>query len=634
MSKKTKPKPEVHKYQAEMQKLLEILVHSLYTEREIFLRELVSNASDALSKVQLITLTEGKVLDKDAELNIKILFDEEKKQIVIEDSGCGMSKNELLENLGTIANSGTLKFLEQTQSENKSAENLIGQFGVGFYSVFMVADRVELISRSWQVDSEAWQWSSDGGGQYEIIPVEYKNRGTRITLFLKEDAKEFCNDFRIESIIKKYSNYLPFPVKIKDKIVNQVKAIWTQSKSEVKSEEYKEFYKQISHSQIDPLHYLHFNIDAPIQYYALLYFPESVGNEVLYSRESKDVALYAQKVMIQSNNTNLFPPYLRFVQGVVDSEDIPLNVSRESVQKNALIEKIKSSLTLRVLKELQFLADQNVEKYRKIWEQYGTMIKEGISADFKNKNRLMDLLRFNSSVSENSIPDVSLKDYVSRMREEQKDIFYVTGGSREAILHNPNLEYFRKQNLEVLFMTDQIDDFMVTDLREYDSKKLKNISQEDIEGINENDISNNKSPLSKEEKNDILSFFENQLKDRVTAISDSKRLVDSPCSLVTPKDGMTAQMEKMMKVMDQKFKGEKRNLEVNLNHPIIRNLSEILQKDKNNSFLKDSVEQLYENSLLVEGLLENPVKILSRFQDFMVSASAYELDKFSKKSKK
>ena len=629
MSKKTNPTPEVHEYQAEMQKLLEILVHSLYTEREIFLRELVSNASDALSKVQLTTLTEEKVLDKDADLQITISFDEDKSQIVIEDSGCGMTKEELIENLGTIANSGTLKFLQQAQAEKKSAENLIGQFGVGFYSIFMVADRVELATRSWQVDAQAWQWSSEGGGQYELSPVEYNQRGTRITIFLKEDAKEFCSEWRLESIIKKYSNYLPFPVKLKDKTINQVKAIWTQAKSEVNGDEYTEFYKQISHSQQEPLHHLHFNIDAPIQYYALLYFPESIGNEVLYARESKDVALYAQKVLIQSGNTNLFPSYLRFVQGVVDSEDIPLNVSRESVQKNALIEKIKNSLTLRVLKELQSLSEQNVEKYGKFWQQYGTLIKEGVSADFKNKNRLMDLLRFNSSISEDSSPEVTLRDYVGRMREEQKDIFYVTGGSREAILHNPNLEYFRKQSLEVLFMTDQIDDFMVADLREYDGKTLKNISQGDIDEINDSDVSAAESPLSKEEKNDIIAFFEKQLKDRVSGVSDSKRLVDSPCSLVTPKDGMTAQMEKMMKMMDQKFQGEKRNMEVNMSHPIIQNLSEILQKDKKHPFLKDSVEQLYDNSMLVEGLLEDPVQVLSRFQKFMESASAYELEKLS-----
>ena len=629
MGKKNNPKPEVYEYQAEMQKLLEILVHSLYTEREIFLRELVSNASDALSKVQLTNLTEEKVLDKDEELQIKISFDEDKSKIVIEDSGCGMSKDELVENLGTIANSGTLKFLQQAQAEKKSAENLIGQFGVGFYSVFMVAERVELITRSWQVDSKAWQWTSEGGGQYELSPVDYNHRGTKITVFLKEDAKEFCSEWRLESIIKKYSNYLPFPVKLKDKTINQVKAIWTQSKSEVKADEYTEFYKQITHAQNGALHHLHFNVDAPIQYHALLYLPESIGNEVLYARESKDVALYAQKVLIQSGNTHLFPSYLRFIQGVVDSEDIPLNVSRESVQKNALIEKIKNSLTLRVLKELQFLADQNVEKYGKFWQQYGTLIKEGISADFKNKNRLMELLRFNSSVSENSSPEVSLKDYVGRMREEQKDIFYVTGGSREAILHNPNLEYFRKQSLEVLFMTDQIDDFMVADLREYEGKKLKNISQEDIDEIGESDISVPESSLSKEEKNDIIAFFEKELKDRVSGVSDSKRLVESPCSLVTPKDGMTAQMEKMMKMMDQKFKGEKRNMEVNMSHPIIQNLSEILQKDKKHPFLKDSVEQLYENSMLVEGLLEDPVQVLSRFQKFMESASAYELEKLS-----
>ncbi len=630
MSKKAKPKPEVHEYQAEMQKLLEILVHSLYTEREIFLRELVSNASDALSKVQLTTLTEEKVLDKDTELQITISLDEEQRKIVIEDSGCGMTKEELVENLGTIANSGTLKYLEQLKTENKSAENLIGQFGVGFYSVFMVADRVELTTRSWQEDAKAWQWSSEGGGQYEIIPVDFKQRGTRVTVFLKEDAKEFCSEWRLESIIKKYSNYLPFPVKVKDKTINQVKAIWTQSKSEVKDDEYKEFYKQISHGQQDPFHHLHFNIDAPIQYYALLYFPESVGNEVLYARESKDIALYAQKVLIQAGNTDLLPSYLRFVNGVVDSEDLPLNVSRENVQKNALIEKIKNSLTLRVLKELQTLAEQNVEKYGKFWQTYGTLLKEGVSSDFKNKDRLKDLLRFNSSISEDSSTDVTLKDYVSRMREGQKDIFYVTGGSREAILHNPNLEYFRRQGLEVLFLTDQIDDFMVVDLRDYDGKTLKNISQGDIEGINDSDMSAAESSLSKEEKSDILAFFKNQLKDRVSEVSDSKRLVDSPCSLVTPKDGMTAQMEKMMKMMDQKFQGEKRNLEVNMGHPIIQNLSEILQKNKKHPFLKETVEQLYENSLLVEGLLENPVQILSRYQMFMESASAYELEKLNR----
>ena len=629
MSKKTKPKTEVHEYQAEMQKLLEILVHSLYTEREIFLRELVSNASDALSKVQLTTLTEEKVLDKDAELQIKISFDENKHKLEIEDSGCGMTKEELVSNLGTIANSGTLKFLQQAQAENKSAENLIGQFGVGFYSVFMVAERVELTTRSWQVDSQAWEWTSSGGGQYEITPAKYNQRGTRVTIFLKEDAKEFCSKWKLESIIKKYSNYLPFPVKVNDQTVNQVKAIWTQSKSDVEEDQYKEFFKQISHTPQDPLHHMHFSIDAPIQYYALLYFPESVGNEIVYARESKDIALYAQKVLIQSGNTDLLPSYLRFVQGVVDSEDLPLNVSRESVQKNVLIEKIKSSLTLRVLKELEFLSEQNVEKYGKFWQQYGILLKEGISSDFKNKNRLMDLLRFNSSLSEDDSPDVSLKSYVERMREEQKEIFYVTGGSRESILHNPNLEYFKKQGLEVLYLTDQIDDFMVTDMREYDGKTLKNISQGDIEGISDSDISVPESSLSKEEQSDILAFFKNQLKDRVSDVSDSKRLVDSPCSLVTPKDGMTVQMEKMMKMMDRKFEGEKRNLEVNMGHPIIQNLSEILQKDKKHPFLKDSVEQLYENSLLIEGLLDNPAQVLSRFQKFMESASAYELEKIS-----
>jgi len=623
-----KPK-ETHSFETEVKQLLHLMINSLYTNKEIFLRELISNASDACDRLRFEALTNDTLVEDGEELSVRVSVDKKAKIITVHDNGIGMSKEEVIENIGTIARSGTRKFLDSLTNKESADAHLIGQFGVGFYSVFMVAERVELTTRSWHVDSQAWEWTSSGGGQYEITPAKYNQRGTRVTIFLKEDAKEFCSKWKLESIIKKYSNYLPFPVKVNDQTVNQVKAIWTQSKSDVEEDQYKEFFKQISHTTQEPLHYMHFSIDAPIQYYALMYFPESVGNEIVYARESKDIALYAQKVLIQSGNTDLLPSYLRFVQGVVDSEDLPLNVSRESVQKNVLIEKIKSSLTLRVLKELEFLSEQNVEKYGKFWQQYGILLKEGISSDFKNKNRLMDLLRFNSSLSEDDSPDVSLKNYVERMREEQKEIFYVTGGSRESILHNPNLEYFKKQGLEVLYLTDQIDDFMVTDMREYDGKTLKNISQGDIEGISDSDISVPESSLSKEEQSDILAFFKNQLKDRVSDVSDSKRLVDSPCSLVTPKDGMTVQMEKMMKMMDRKFEGEKRNLEVNMGHPIIQNLSEILQKDKKHPFLKDSVEQLYENSLLIEGLLDNPSQVLSRFQKFMESASAYELEKIS-----
>ena len=329
----TTAQPEVFEYQAEMQKLLDILVHSLYTEREIFLRELISNASDALSKVQFTTLTESEVADKDVDLDIRIAFDDQLNTIEVIDSGCGMTREELVQNLGTIASSGTLRFLQEAKERNQSAENLIGQFGVGFYSVFMVAQKVEVTTRSWRPDAQGWQWISEGSGSYTLAPQEVRSRGTRILLHLKEEAKEFCKEYRIESIVKKYSNYVPFPVKLKDRTLNQVKALWTQPKSEVEDKEYEEFYKQITHDHQTPLHRLHFSIDAPIQFHALLYVPEQVTNEVRYAKEGLGLALYAQKVMIESGNTKLLPPFLRFVRGVVDSEDLPLNVlkSGESI---------------------------------------------------------------------------------------------------------------------------------------------------------------------------------------------------------------------------------------------------------------------------------------------------------------
>ncbi|MEC8284576.1 MAG: molecular chaperone HtpG, partial [SAR324 cluster bacterium] len=358
----------------------------------------------------------------------------------------------MIENLGTIASSGTLKFLREAQQAKQAVQNHIGQLGVGFYAVFMVADKVELTTRSWRPHSQAWSWNSSGSGQYELAPASKEERGTKIVLHLKDEAKEFCNEYRLKSIVSKYSNYVPHPIQLKGETINKVTAIWTQSKEEVSQKDYEEFYKQISYDHQPALQHLHLSIDAPIQYYALLYIPQKITNEVLYAREGKGLALYAQKVLIQPQHNGLLPPYLRFVQGVVDSEDLPLNVSRESVQQNALVERIKKSLTTRLLKELQTLADNNSESYNQFWKEFGALLKEGVSADFGNRSKLMDLLRFNSSLSEGAPADVSLKDYVSRMRDEQKEIYYIVGPSRASLRHHPNLEYFRKQSLEVLFL--------------------------------------------------------------------------------------------------------------------------------------------------------------------------------------
>lgn len=612
---------EVHEYQAEMRKVLDILVHSLYTEREIFLRELISNASDALSKIQFTALTESDLLDQDAALEIKVSFDEEEKSVTIEDSGIGMTKAEIIDNIGKIASSGTLKFLKALDGNDK-AENLIGQFGVGFYSVFMVAQKVVLETRSYKKEESGWEWSSEGTGEYALRPIEKENRGSRIKIFLKDDAHDFCAQYRLEAVIKKYSDYVPFPVIVKEKTVNKVKAIWSLPKSEIKKEDYEEFYKQLSHDLKAPFHYQHFSIDAPIQYQALLYVPEEVSNEVLYARESMGVSLYAQRIFIQNENKNLLPPYFRFVRGVVDSEDLPLNVSRESIQHNTLLEKIKKSLVSRILKELQSLSESDVEKYTQLWKKFGIFIKEGVSSDFPNRTKLVELLRFNSSIFDTADEYTSLKEVMGRMREEQKEIYYAIGPSRDAILHNPNLEYFKENGLEVLYLYDHVDDFLMMDLREYEGKSFKSISQADIDVEDKND----KDALPEDETKTVIEFFKTFLGDKVADVIESKRLVGSPVSLVNPKDGMSSHMEKMMKAVNQDFEISKRNLEINTQHVLIQNMSNLLKKDKDDPFLKEYVQQLFNNALLVEGLLDNPLESLPRMYRFMEDASKFHLN--------
>ena len=615
---------EVHEYQAEMQKILDILAHSLYTEREIFLRELISNASDALSKMQFTALTTEDILEKDCELEIKISFDDEEKTVIVTDTGIGMTRQEIIDNIGKIASSGTLQFLKALKEDQDKANNLIGQFGVGFYSVFMVAKKVVLKTRSFLEDEQGWQWSSQGSGQYELRPLETSNRGTTIKVFLKDDAHEFCSDFRLETIIKKYSDYIPFPVILKDKTVNRVKALWTQAKSEIEQSDYDEFYKQLSHDYRAPFFSQHLSIDAPIQYFALLFIPEEVGNEVLYARESTGINLYAQRVFIQSENKNLLPPFLRFVRGVVDSEDLPLNVSRESIQHNALLEKIKKSLVSRLLKELQNLAESNVEKYNQFWKRFGIFLKEGVSGEYSNREKLVELLRFNSSIFETAEEITSLEDVKKRIREEQKEIYYVIGPSRDAILHNPNLEYFKENGLEVLYLYDHVDDFLMMELREYQGKPLKSISQADI---NVEEKNNTPDEFSKDEAKTIIEYIKAQLGDRVADVIQSKRLVGSPCSLINPKDSMSSHMEKMMKAVNKDFEISKRNLEINPNHALIQNMARLLKKDKDSPFLKEYVEQLFNNVLLVEGLLDNPLELLPRMYRFMEDASQFHLDR-------
>ena len=612
-----------YEFQADIQKALDILVHSLYTKREVFLRELLSNASDALEKAQFQSLTHTDESQSQLELEIYLSFDKDKGILTIEDHGIGMIKEELIQNLGSIAGSGTQKFLEELKEKNQSSNNLIGQFGVGFYSAFMVADRIEFDTLA-MGGVQAWRWSSEGNGTYSIEQIEKKDRGSVIRLFLKEDAKEeFCNEQHLERIVQEHSNYIPFPIKYGDRILNEVKAIWTASKQDTSKEDYEKFYNSIAHDYRPPRLYYHFSIDAPIQYYGLFFIPEDANNEIIYAKERGTINIYSQRVIIQQN-ADLLPQYLRFVSGVIDSEDLPLNVSRESVQHNAVLEKIKKNVVSKLLGEFKNLANSNSEGYTEFWKRFGNFLKEGCHSDFGNREKITELLRFDSSIFQEEGSYSSLKEYVSRIREDQKEIYYLSGASRQAVLHNPNLEYFKKQGIETLLLYDPIDEFVITDLREYDGKTFKSITDSDLETSQDDATTSN---LSEDTKKKVLDRFQQQLEEHVSEVVESKRLVDSPCSLVQAKDGMSPHLEKMMQSMNQNFTLSKKRLELNLNHELVQNLSQLIDQNKEENFVDDCIQHLFQMAQIAEGALQNPHELLPIAHRVMQTASQLHLNK-------
>ena len=461
MAKKKTAKSEQFEFKAEMKKLLHLIVHSLYTHPEIFLRELISNSSDALNKVRFQSLTDKKILDPKTDLKISIIIDEKKRQFSIEDSGIGMTKDELLNELGTVAHSGTLDFLEKVQKEKKAVDgNLIGQFGVGFYSVFMVTDEVVVETRHANQDSKGYRWTSKGEGTFTIEEIERKERGTKISFSLKEDAAEFAEEYRVKEIIKKYSNFVDFPIYVGKEQVNRVTALWQQSKSEIKIEELEEFYKFLSNDFTAPLGHLHISIEGVVNFKALVFIPETAPPTFYREDLEKTLHLYSNKIFIQDNAKELIPEYLRFLKGVVDTEDLPLNVSREWIQSSPVITKIKNTLVTKILGFLEDWTKTEPEKYRKFYQNFGPLFKTGVNSDFTNRDKIIDLLRFETTTTE---PDqyTSLKNYVSRMKENQKEIYYLSGENREIIKRNPNLEYFRKNDIEVLLLTDPADIFII-----------------------------------------------------------------------------------------------------------------------------------------------------------------------------
>ncbi len=623
---------ERHEFQAEVKQVLDIVVHSLYTDKEIFVRELISNASDATEKLRHTQVAEkdADIFDPDLDLEIQVNSDEEAGEITIRDFGIGMTHDELIENLGTIAHSGSKAFLNALKESGERNENLIGQFGVGFYSVFMVADSVKVYTRSWQKDGECYCWSSDGSGAYEIEQVEGERRGTRIVISLKDEYKNFAKKDRIEEIIKKYSAFVQFPVKVEGEKLNNIGAIWLKNKSDVTEEEYKEFYKFQAKAFDEPRFWLHFSADAPLEINALIYAPTENMEGFGFGRMEPGVGLYCRKVLIDSEPKNLLPDWLRFVRGVVDSADLPLNISRESMQDSSLIQKLNKVITKRFLKTLEEKAKKEPEVYDDFWSSFGIFLKEGVTTDFTHRDQLLKLLRYESSYTEEG-KTTSLADYLSRAPEGQKEIYYLYGPSRAAIESGPYIEAFKARNIEVLYLYEPIDEFVMNHARAFEEKNFISADNDDIDldAIAPETDTDKADALAQEDSDALCSFIKEKLGDEVSEVSASDRLVGSPAMIVNADKMMTAQMRKMMKAMQQKQGGTEIpgmggeppvKLQVNPRHPLVKNLSGLRDTDGELATLIS--QQILDNARVAAGLLEDPSAMLQRNYEILEKLSA------------
>ncbi|KAF0140347.1 MAG: molecular chaperone HtpG [Stygiobacter sp.] len=622
-----------YEFKAEVKKLLDILVHSLYTSREIFLRELISNASDALDKLRFEFTRGTAVADKDLPLEIKITFDEKAKVLTIADTGIGMSRDEIIANIGTIAKSGTEEFAKLIAEAKGDPSNIIGRFGVGFYSVFMVAKEVVIKTKSFKVDEPAIEWKSDGLGDYEITELSgKKTRGTTVEIHLKDDAGEFVQKWKLESTIKKHSNFITFPIILDKEKVNTVNAIWREPKSSVKKEQYDEFYKFLSYDTEEPMDVIHKAVDAPIQFNALLFIPKKSGEMFFYDRENYGLDLYVRRVLIQHKNKDLLPEYLSFVKGVVDSEDLPLNISRETLQENVVFSKISSSVTSNVLSYLQDKAKNDAGAYAEFWKEHGKVFKLGYM-DFVNQEKYMELLRFNSSSAKDEKELVPLADYSSRMKEGQNEIYYISGTNRDALAVDPHIEIFKNKGLEVLYLYDPVDEFVIQSIRKYKDFELKSVDNVDMKNLKDlKDVEEKKNevaPLAKDDQKQfysLLSKMKSILNDRVEDVVESKRLVDSPACLVSKDDSMSSQMKKILKMTKQDVGVEKKVLEVNPDHALVRNLVKVFKTDSNDEFILKVTEQLMDSALLQDGSLEDPHKLIKRLNEMMEQSSSWYVD--------
>lgn len=609
-------------FKAEMKQLLNLIIHSLYTNQDVFLRELVSNSSDALNKVKFMQLTGETYLNPETELKISINIDKENKTLSIEDTGVGMSKDDLINHLGTIAKSGTLEFFKNVKENNNKLDgNLIGQFGVGFYSVYMITDEVTVETQKAIGDEKSYKWISKGEESFVIDEIENRQRGTKISFVVKDEYSELLEDWKIKEILKKYSNFVEFPIYLNDEKVNNVTAIWQRKKDDVTKEELDEFYKFISSDYSEPLDSLQLDIEGNVNFKALLFFPQNAPVNFFAQENKKTLQLYVNKVFIQDDVEELLPDYLKFLKGVVDTSDLPLNVSREVTQKSPIMAKMKDVITNKVLSLMESWATEDKEKYESFYKKFASILKAGLNSDFKNKDRLTKLMRYESTkLATGEI--TSFADYISRMKEGQEDIYYFSGQSREAVEKNPNLEYFKKNDIEVLVLTDPMDVFTLPYMFEIEGKKLKSIDKDDVNFDNiKKDDKTEETNENVELDTEFLTAIKEVLGDKIEDVKVSKRLVDSPATLVVGKEGMDAQMEKMMQMMDKECKVSKRIMEINPNHKIILNLKNIYKKDGKTPLFENIIMQLFEGGLLLEGYLKSPVDFVNRMYSILENSN-------------
>jgi len=598
----------VYEFKAEMKQLLHLIIHSLYTNPEIFLRELISNSSDALNKIRFRRLTDTNLIDPETELTIKIEVDKDKKTFSIEDTGIGMLRKDLIERIGTVASSGTLEFLKNLKQNDNGKQKqldgeLIGQFGVGFYSAFMVTDEITIETLFADLDSQPCKWISKGEEKFTIEECDRKNRGTKIYFTFKDEYSHFSDSESIKNILQKYSNFVDFPIYVNGEEINKVKPIWQRKKDEIKEDELNEFYKYISNDFQDPLGHLHFTIEGNINFKGLVFIPQSAPQTIYSEMMNKSLQLYSKRIFIQDDCLELLPDYLRFLKGVVDTEDLPLNVSREVTQSSPLIAKIRNVITGKVLGVLEDWSANDKEKFEKFHKTWSSLFKTGINSDFTNKQKIIDLSRYETSGLDKG-RFKSLKEYVETMQPEQKDIYYLMGDSRELIEKNPNLEYFNKKGIEVIFLYDPVDVFTFPYIFSYDGKNIKSIDKADIDFGKDDEIK--KDSLKEKQSKSLIEFIKSKLDTKVEDVIESKRLVESPVSLVSGANALDPQMEKMMQYFDKEFTKSKKILEVNTSHPLIKNLHHLFEQNKDDELLSKSINLLYESAVLIEGKLESP----------------------------